>query len=220
MTLSLATSWLAAVLLVVFVGIAGLQWRRLFAPNRETRRSHAAFQLVEALVIVVSFSIPLTSSVLFTQVTFTLISSTLAIRFLWPLLKRGKGDRERPRDSSPNGYPGHHAGAQEPMEGMAVIALHRLPSWTWRGSRFKVWIDGTKIGKVANGATTEIPLEPGNYSVRVSVDWCRSPDLEVSVTKGDIVHLECKPVDDQLAQLLRPRRAVVLRFSGASDSQL
>lgn len=58
---------------------------------------------------------------------------------------------------------------------------------------YSVLVDGNEVAKLENGAETTITLEPGSHRVRIDIDWCHSPELQVSLAPGETVHLECGP---------------------------
>ena len=63
--------------------------------------------------------------------------------------------------------------------GQAVIVFHRPTNYFFGGSRsFTVWIDGLRAGKVKR-EVEEFAVEPGHHTVAVSMDWLRSPPLQV-----------------------------------------
>jgi hypothetical protein len=49
------------------------------------------------------------------------------------------------------------------------------------------------MGTVKRGDSLTLPLVPGQHSVYLAVDWCRSPSLEVQIASGETVTLECWP---------------------------
>lgn len=58
---------------------------------------------------------------------------------------------------------------------------------------YTVLLDGREVARVANGAETEVSVEPGKYSVQMKIDWCRSLALDVHVDSGETVTLLCGP---------------------------
>lgn len=46
---------------------------------------------------------------------------------------------------------------------------------------------------MSNGAEANIAVSPGKYTIRLKIDWCYSPELEIEITEGETVALECGP---------------------------
>lgn len=76
------------------------------------------------------------------------------------------------------------------MTNQAVIVLRRPP-----GSFFGAWrsilvrIDGRRAGKVKPGETGEFPVEPGERTVQLWMDWARSLPLQLVVEPGARIEL-------------------------------
>lgn len=58
---------------------------------------------------------------------------------------------------------------------------------------YTILLDGKEVARVANGAETEIDVEPGKHTVQMKIDWCRSLALDVDVDAGKTVTLLCGP---------------------------
>jgi hypothetical protein len=56
----------------------------------------------------------------------------------------------------------------------AVIVIRRPWHFFGGGRSFIVWVDGQRVGKVRPHAVAEFPVQPGERTVVVSMDWLRS----------------------------------------------
>lgn len=71
----------------------------------------------------------------------------------------------------------------------AVIVIRR-PRHFFGGARsFIVWIDGQLVGKVRPHAFAEFPVQPGERTVVVSLDWMRSRPARVAAGPGSRTEL-------------------------------
>ena len=57
----------------------------------------------------------------------------------------------------------------------------------WRS--FRVFIDGTRSGSVKNGGSEDFEVTAGEHRVQVRMDWCKSPEVGVSVGSNVTVTL-------------------------------
>ena len=74
---------------------------------------------------------------------------------------------------------------------MGSITLTRDKArWRDRARAYKLNVDGVEVGAIRSGQTITVPLEPGMHRVALALDWCTSPELQLS---GDADHaLRCK----------------------------
>jgi hypothetical protein len=71
----------------------------------------------------------------------------------------------------------------------AVIVIRR-PRHFFGGARsFIVWIDGQRVGKVRPQAVAEFPVQPGERTVVVSMEWMRSRPARVVAGPGSRTEL-------------------------------
>ena len=74
------------------------------------------------------------------------------------------------------------------------IRLTRTSAYVNRIRKFAVYIDGEKVGKIANGSTEDYEIEPGDHEVVVKIDWCRSHTIRLWIDNGETVELGCGSV--------------------------
>jgi hypothetical protein len=103
-------------------------------------------------------------------------------------------------------------------ESRTGVVMTRARDFCGQMRSIALFIDGERIDEIPYGCRCEYPLLPGNHSLWVKMDWCRSPCYEVTLLPGDMVELECCIpwrgfwiVFSALTGLLRPGRAFVVR---------
>jgi hypothetical protein len=83
---------------------------------------------------------------------------------------------------------------------------------------YKIWIDGTAHGGVAEGNTRSFSLTPGLHEVRLTLDWAKSKTVEVRIGEGSPASLYCRPTGGRvLAPILRRSDYVEIRFIPWAD---
>ena len=73
---------------------------------------------------------------------------------------------------------------------MATIIINRTSEYLNRLRNFGVYIDGIKIGTIANGETKEFNVSAGQHSVFIKIDWCSSPTLSVNINDQETKNLK------------------------------
>jgi hypothetical protein len=77
---------------------------------------------------------------------------------------------------------------------MAEIVIRRLKAlWQDRARAYQIIVDGMHAGTIGNDAEARIAVTPGRHTVRLEIDWCGSPEVEVDVGAGTECRLECGP---------------------------
>jgi hypothetical protein len=71
---------------------------------------------------------------------------------------------------------------------MATVIVNRKSEVLNLTRNYGIYIDGKKVGTIANGETQEFSLPPGSHTVIAKIDWCSSPavsfDLEAEEVKS------------------------------------
>ncbi|WP_430614268.1 hypothetical protein [Flavobacterium sp. JP2137] len=62
---------------------------------------------------------------------------------------------------------------------MAVIRIVRSSEGVNRLRNYRVFIDGQKVGTVANGETKEFVATAAKHSIQTKIDWCSSPIIYI-----------------------------------------
>ena len=73
---------------------------------------------------------------------------------------------------------------------MGKLILNRNSEWNNKGRNFRLFIDGTEIGKIANGETQELELESGKHQFYAKIDWCRSKTIDFELSENEIKTIE------------------------------
>lgn len=65
--------------------------------------------------------------------------------------------------------------------------------------RYRVWIDGSIHGTLRAGERRCFEVSPGQHTLRVTIDWGSSPQLDVDVAPGEAARFKCVPRGGLLA---------------------
>jgi hypothetical protein len=60
---------------------------------------------------------------------------------------------------------------------MSGIILTRDRGYADRLRKYTVFIDDLKVGTIANGKVEEYSVDPGEHTIQVKIDWCRTKKL-------------------------------------------
>ena len=93
--------------------------------------------------------------------------------------------------------------------------------WRDRIRTYGVLIDGVERGRVRNGETVSIDVEPGLHRVRIKIDWTGSNELSGPVAAGERLRFECGPTGSWLTAFPRSLEStgwVDLRFVGSEPA--
>ena len=63
--------------------------------------------------------------------------------------------------------------------------------WTERLRAYRVLLDDVPAGTIRRGGTVQLDVAPGHHHVQVTIDWGRSPVLELELADGEEVELRC-----------------------------
>jgi hypothetical protein len=105
----------------------------------------------------------------------------------------------------------------------ASIEVERPSGWQRDWARgYRVWIDGVKRGAVRRGKRQTFELAPGRHTVRVTVDFLGSPEIETELAEGETARFECAPRGGLLAlpywMTVGRRRSIDLRRVAADST--
>ena len=72
------------------------------------------------------------------------------------------------------------------------ILIRRGSAWVDRFRRYTLRADGDVVGKVRDDEDSVVRLlSPGAHVLRLSIDWCSSPPLEVFIRPGARQTIHC-----------------------------
>ena len=69
---------------------------------------------------------------------------------------------------------------------MATIILNRTNEYVNRLRDYGVYIDGKKVGTIANGEIKEFNVSAGQHSVVTKIDWCSSYPLTFDISDNEV----------------------------------
>ena len=69
---------------------------------------------------------------------------------------------------------------------MPALKIYRESEHSNKLRNYKIFIDGEFVGTIADGETLDFPISYGNHTVMASIDWCGSPDVEVTLSENEI----------------------------------
>ncbi len=71
------------------------------------------------------------------------------------------------------------------------IILKRTADNFGRWRKYRVFVDGLKVGTISYGENRHFSVKPGRHRVQVSIDWWRSNLVSIEVEGNSAFHLEC-----------------------------
>ena len=71
------------------------------------------------------------------------------------------------------------------------ISLNRDSGYADRVRDYVVLLDSTEIGRIANGETKTFAVLPGEYELRLKIDWCGSNAMKVQLDAGQQLKFRC-----------------------------
>lgn len=79
-------------------------------------------------------------------------------------------------------------------DGDPIVVISRSKGgWRDKFRAYDIFIDEKPHGKLKRGERVELPVPVGKHVVYMKIDWCRSDPVELEVTSGDVVELNCAP---------------------------
>lgn len=73
---------------------------------------------------------------------------------------------------------------------VATLTASRDSGWADRLRKYRVLVDGTEVGRLADGESLQHELQTGRHTVQAKIDWCGSRVLGIDVgDSGCKVHL-------------------------------
>ncbi len=73
------------------------------------------------------------------------------------------------------------------MPVVSVLRVERAADSAGIFRRIVVDVDGEPAARVGHGKTVEVPVSPGQHSIRARMDWHASPTIQVDVPAGETV---------------------------------
>ena len=73
----------------------------------------------------------------------------------------------------------------------ATLALTRTGRIFGRRQEWQILLDGKPAGSIANDRVVELPVEPGQHSLRLSSGRFTSPERSFGAADGEVVSFTC-----------------------------
>ncbi|MET8424030.1 hypothetical protein [Nocardia sp. NPDC004860] len=99
---------------------------------------------------------------------------------------------------------------------MAQITVQRRPGgYVDLLRKYRVFIDGSEVGRIGRGEMLTVSVDPGNHEVQLELDWGTSPTVTVDLATDETRQLYCEPGANALTALyytmFRRRHYIKLR---------
>lgn len=72
---------------------------------------------------------------------------------------------------------------------MLTISRNNLFRDELRG--YKIIIDGNYCGSIKCGETKYIDIDPGNHTIYLTIDWCRSNKVDFDISENERIKFKC-----------------------------
>ncbi len=73
---------------------------------------------------------------------------------------------------------------------MAKLIVKRANEYMNMTRKINLYIDGNKVGVIANNKTEEFEIPEGTHTIKAKVDWCGSRDFQFSVSTGETKYVK------------------------------
>lgn len=67
----------------------------------------------------------------------------------------------------------------------AYIEIARKSQWVNAWRTFNILLNDVQVGTVKDGENVVLEIEPGEYELRLTIDWCGSDRLPVTIAEGE-----------------------------------
>lgn len=64
---------------------------------------------------------------------------------------------------------------------MPTLIVKRSNNWINHFRKYKIYVNGEMIGKIANANTNEFKVPNGNIEIKAKIDWCHSKEINLSM---------------------------------------
>jgi len=73
-----------------------------------------------------------------------------------------------------------------------VLKIHRKKEYRDRMRNYQIIVDNELLGTLKGGETKEINVDPGKHSLKLTIDWCSSPELTFDIKEGETIEFNCR----------------------------
>jgi hypothetical protein len=97
------------------------------------------------------------------------------------------------RATSPAKTPSSASGIQDGSASATLRIRRQLGGRADRLRRYQLWIDGGLAGELAPDQMLQVQLPPGQHTIHLQIDWCRSRRIQCVIPTGETLALVCAP---------------------------
>ena len=72
-----------------------------------------------------------------------------------------------------------------------TVTLNRDSGYADRVRDYRVLLDGSEIGRIANGETESFEIVPGQHRLAIKVDWCATDAINFLAVQDQITTFNC-----------------------------
>jgi hypothetical protein len=101
-------------------------------------------------------------------------------------------------------------------DGATIILRCERAGYRDRLRSYQVMIDDNMVAKIKRGQTLTLPIPAGQHQIFLSLDWCRSPSVELDAQPGQVIGMSCEPAGsatEGLGAVLGDARESYIRLS-------
>ena len=73
---------------------------------------------------------------------------------------------------------------------MTKLIIKRTSEFNNKARYFGVYVNGDKVGAIADGETKEFNIKPGKNQLMAKIDWCQSQTLEFEIQENETKTIE------------------------------
>src|SRR5688572_2209458 len=77
--------------------------------------------------------------------------------------------------------------------GEGRITIARGSAYVDKARAYKVFVDGTEVGRIKDGKTESFAATAGPHELYLKVDWSTSPTMRFDVSPGGEARFTCRP---------------------------
>lgn len=101
---------------------------------------------------------------------------------------------------------------------MTKLTIKRTSEWTNRMRDIGIYLDGKKIGTIANGETKEFEIDPGAHTLKSKIDWCGSEEIKLNLQESETKVIELSGF--KYGKIIMPFSLIISAFYFWSGSKL
>ncbi|MGX1025062.1 hypothetical protein [Psychroflexus sp. MBR-150] len=68
---------------------------------------------------------------------------------------------------------------------MPKLVIKRAKEWANGARNYRLYLNDKKIGKIGNGETEVIEIEPGSHKLQAKIDWCSSENINFEIEDNE-----------------------------------